>query len=331
VSDARLPERFANPVRLGEGGQGITWRARDTELDRDVAVKVLDLSRVRDWKAFELFERECNVLASIDHRGVPDYLAHVRDDDAGQYYLVMELIEGHTLAQDLAQGRRRTVAQLTDLLRGLLEILAYLHGLRPPVIHRDIKPGNVVCGDDGRVVLVDFGAVARPFHQKGGSTMIGSFGYMAPEQLHAKAGPRTDLYALGATIAAIAAGTDAEDLPRRGLTIDLDGIFDPGPLRTTVEAMLAADPDDRPPSAPAALASLDGAPALPPATETRAVARRTTSAIDRPTPKMVALGAGAGLLASLAVMTRSPLLIVVGGLIGVLAAVIIATRARRES
>jgi serine/threonine protein kinase len=203
-----------------------------------VAVKVFDLGQVRDWKAFELFERECQVLRSIDHDQIPRYYEDFADEKAGRYYLVMELIEGRSLAQDIENTRRRNTQELADLLRQLLGVLEYLHDLHPRVIHRDIKPGNVIVRDDGRAVLVDFGAVAQPFREKGGSTMIGSFGYMAPEQLHGDSGPRTDLYALGATIAAVAAATDGESLPRRGLRIDLPKIFDPGPLGFTHAAML---------------------------------------------------------------------------------------------
>ncbi len=327
--DPSLPARFANPERIGRGSQGETWRAHDMDNDRDVAVKVFDLGKVRDWKAFELFERECKVLRSIDHPNVPKYYEDFADEKAGRYYLVMELVEGRSLAQDIEDTKRRNTEQLADLLRQLLGVLEYLHDLHPRVVHRDIKPGNVIVRADGSAVLVDFGAVARPFQEKGGSTMIGSFGYMAPEQLHGESGPRTDLYSLGATITAVAASAEGEDLPRKGLRIDLPRIFDPGPLGFTLAAMLEPDPDNRPPSATAARQMLDAPPAppqpmmMPPPHMPMAAlppppVPHPTSLMHQPDaelvipasmPRMLGGMIAAGLLG---IITRSPLLFIVG-------------------
>ena len=243
-----LPSRFTDLTRLGEGGQALTLAAHDAQRDRPVVIKVLELSRVRDWKAFERFERECTVLQSLDHPGVPTYLEHVRDEDRGHYRLVMERIEGRTLADDLARGRRRTEEQLFDLLKQLLDVLAYLHGLHPPVVHRDIKPGNVIVRPDGRVALVDFGGVAKVFQPRGSTTVVGTFGYMAPEQLYGRVTAACDLYALGATLAALAAGEDADQLPREGLEVDLGAVMREGALRTVLGVLLRADPDERPSS-----------------------------------------------------------------------------------
>lgn len=262
-----LPERFENPTRLGRGGQGETFRAFDRKTERDVAVKVLTLAG-REWKDFELFERECAVLQTLDHPGVPEYYEHFGDEDEGRWFLVMELIEGRPLSEDLAKQRRRTEPQLLALLEGMLDILAYLHALRPMVIHRDIKPGNLIERDDGRVALVDFGGVTHALRSKGGSTMIGTFGYMAPEQLYGRAGPHTDLYALGATIAALAGGTEAEELPRRGMDIDIASLVGQGPLRRVLVGMCRSDLEQRTASVADVrrlIAQPEPRPALPPA------------------------------------------------------------------
>src|SRR5690606_3027281 len=128
----------------------------------------------------------------------------------------------------------------------------------PPVIHRDIKPTNLVRAADGRVSLVDFGGV-REAGRSGGSTMIGTFGYMAPEQLHGQAGPATDLYALGATIVALAGGVEPEDVPRVGLRMDLERHL-PGlapRLRKVLAWMVEPDPTARPRRAADVLERLD--------------------------------------------------------------------------
>lgn len=276
-----LPARFRDVEAIGSGAQGQTFRAHDDELDRDVAVKVLRLRESDDWKAFDRFERECAVLGSLEHPGVPRYLAHFADEGEGAYYLVMELVEGRSLASDIAEQRRRTEDQLRGITEQLLDVLVYLHELHPRVIHRDIKPANVIQRHDGRVVLVDFGGVALPFRSRGASTMIGTFGYMAPEQLYGKATPATDLYALGATMAALAAGIDGEELPRRGHVIDLEEILRPGHLRSTLEAMLASDPDARPASAREARGMLAGEVSLPVADSRALEARPETNAIAR--------------------------------------------------
>ena len=250
-ADELLPERFVHAELLGRGAQGHTFRALDRVREKVVAVKVFSPAYASDWKALELFEREHAVLQSLNHPGVPRYIDHVSDESRGCQYLVMEYVAGTSLAQDIERGRRHSEKELSSILEQLVAILEYLHGLHPPVIHRDIKPGNIIRQSGNRVVLVDFGAVAKTALAGAGTTMIGTPGYIAPEALHGEVGPANDFYAAGATIAALAAGIGAEKLPRKGVQVELGPVLRGTELRVVVEALLDPDPKERPVSAAA--------------------------------------------------------------------------------
>ncbi len=259
-------QRYQVMDPLGSGSQGHTYRAIDRETGAEVAVKVLSLKGATEWKAFELFEREAKVLAGLRHPGIPRYRDHFASEDSGDYFLVMDLVEGRSLAEQMGQPGSFDEPRLRKLMLGLLDILAYLHGLTPPVIHRDIKPANVIVDARDCVHLVDFGGVRVATRLEGGSTMIGTFGYMAPEQLHGDAGPAVDLYALGATIVALATGRAADELPHEGLAIDLDQLELPTSLRPVLARLLEPDPRQRARSVTEVRALLDGQRSRPHAT-----------------------------------------------------------------
>jgi hypothetical protein len=226
-----------------------------------VAIKQLDLRRVDDWKAVELFEREARVLASLDHPQIPDYVEFVPVAADHTGYLVQELAPGSSLEARLAAGERFTQAQVRDIAEQLLGVLVYLAQLVPPVVHRDIKPGNVIIGDHGRCYLVDFGSVrdAVEASSTGGSTVAGTFGYMAPEQLHGEASPRSDLFGLGMTLVHLLTGTCPAELARKRLKVD----FRPhvqlsSELADFVDRLIEPIADDRFSSPKAALDHLRG-------------------------------------------------------------------------
>ncbi len=237
--------RYAVTKTLGGGGQGETLEAVDKRDGRLVAVKRFRIKGAESWKDVELAEREARVLSSLDHPSLPRYIEHF--EESGALYLVMEKIEGETL-RELSRRQGSDQQQVIRLLNDVADVLDYLHRRTPPLIHRDIKPSNIIRRPDGAFALVDFGSVRDCLKPEGGSTVVGTFGYMAPEQFQGRALPASDIYGLGATALALLTGMDPEKLPHHGLAIDVEraigGQVDVRLLRV-LKAMLVPDPDVR--------------------------------------------------------------------------------------
>jgi hypothetical protein len=242
----------------GRGSQGTTFRGVDRRTGARVAVKLFDLGRAADWKSVELFDREVATLQRLSHPGIPRFVDVVTDADTGARALVMDYVDGDSCADLLQQGGPVPEKRLWPLLHDAAQVLAAVHG--EGVVHRDIKPANLIQRPDGSVALVDFGGVGA-VRAAAGSTVVGTFGYMAPEQLYGAQTPATDLYALGATLLHLATGKAPEDQPRRGLAIDVDAAapFLSAPLRTVLQRLLSPDPGGRPADAAALLGDLQGA------------------------------------------------------------------------
>ena len=259
--DASLADRWARYVREQRSEGDVP---KDAKL---VAIKCFRVGTAKSWKDVELAEREARTLASLDHPRLPKYFEHFEED--GALYLVMEKIEGDSLAALRSRGRTMSVAEVTRMLEDIAEALRYLHGRAPAVVHRDIKPGNIIRRPDGSFALVDFGAVRDRLKPAGGSTVVGTFGYMAPEQFQGRASPKSDVYGLAATAITMLTGTEPEELPHEGLGIDVARALPrgtPAPLVRALAAMLVPDPDRRIDSVDAALALLrdQHAPAVSP-------------------------------------------------------------------
>ncbi|MFU8802847.1 MAG: serine/threonine protein kinase [Bradymonadaceae bacterium] len=203
MNDALLKGRYEILEILGRGGQGETFLARDTHDDRLVAVMRLSVFQAQNWKGIELFEREAEALSRLSHEAIPSYLDsfHIEDDDEVHFYLVQRYIEGEDLLRQMKAGLRFDEDGAKAFLKEMLEILVYLHGFAPPIIHRDIKPSNIMRRPDGSLALIDFGAVQTVIASTlGGSTIVGTTGFIAPEQFFGQALPASDLYSLGATM-----------------------------------------------------------------------------------------------------------------------------------
>ena len=221
--------RYRLERELGRGGFAVTWRATDLQTHGEVAVKLLSLRSVDHWRAVELFQREARVLQSLDHPGIPKYLDFIAPSSATSegsdaFVLVQALAPGRSLDALIQSGWRATEAEARDIADQVLGILEYLHGRSPVVIHRDIKPGNLIRAEDGRISLIDFGSVRdRLVATSELPSVAGTFGYMAPEQLQGQVTPAVDLYALGATLVHVLSHQAPSELPYSGLALDFRG------------------------------------------------------------------------------------------------------------
>ncbi len=271
-----LGGRYRLGRTLGRGSQGELFIATD-EKAKGAEAKEVVVKRITPrgtWKSFELFEREAKVLSQLRHAGVPRHYATI-EEPPGVFNLVMQYVPGENL-RELVARRRLSEVELRDILIRCLEILDYLHTRTPPVIHRDIKPSNIVRSADGRCSLVDFGGVLDNSRDKGGSTIVGTFGYMAPEQLHGQVTPAADIYSLGATMVALAGGVEPEDVPRKGLRMDLAKqlpSLEPS-FRHVLEEMTETDPDKRPQRAREVVALLAKAKPARTGLQERAITRQ---------------------------------------------------------
>jgi serine/threonine protein kinase len=225
-----LADRYQIVRELGRSGLGATYLATDTPTGRAVVVKLLHLGLVTDWKYVELFEREAAVLKTLHHPRIPAYVDFFRADAGGdpRFALVREYVEGRDLQEMAAGGWRGTEGQIRGIGRQLAEIVAYIHALRPPVIHRDINPRNIVAREDGEVFLVDFGGVqdAIRLSARAATTMIGTPGYAPMEQFVGRASVRSDLYGLAATLVFLLTHRSPADLPTKNLKIDLSSVIE---------------------------------------------------------------------------------------------------------
>jgi len=226
---------------LGAGGMGEVYRARDTKLRRDVAIKVLPDAVAADRERLARFEREAQLLAALNH----PHIAHIHglDDSIGTPALVMELVEGPTLADRLAKGPL-PLDEALPIAKQIAEALEAAH--EQGIIHRDLKPANIKVRDDGTVKVLDFGlakafesgpvasdlsnspTITSPAMTRLG-VILGTAAYMSPEQAKGRAtDKRSDIWAFGCVLYEMLAGTRA---------------FDGEDVSETLAAVLRAEPN----------------------------------------------------------------------------------------
>lgn len=222
-----LGDRYQVERQLGTQTGRWTLLTRDLQTQERVVIKLLFVDDQLEWDDLKLFEREVEILKSLSHPCIPRYLGSFEQQlpNAKALALIQTYVEGRSLEQCLQKGRLFNEAEAKQLAKALLNILAYLHKRQPPIIHRDIKPSNVLLANR-QLYLVDFGSVKQVSNTSNDSafTVVGTYGYMPPEQFSGRAIPPSDLYSLAATLLAMITGTHPSSLPRVGTRVDFSKI-----------------------------------------------------------------------------------------------------------
>ena len=267
-TDRLLAERYALLEELGRGGMGTVWRAQDTLLGRPVAIKELHLPEGADAASRREFSerllREARAAARLDHPGIVTVHDVVTAAD-GAPCIVMELVESRTLAQVVDDHGPMPASMVVSVALQVLDALQAAH--RAGIVHRDVKPGNILVRPHGQVALTDFGIALADDDPRLTSTgmLVGSPGYLAPERISGdRCGPESDLWALGATLFLAVEGRPPFERDSTAATLYAVMHDQPqlhvaqGALARAILGLLAARPGDRP--TPAQLRALLTAP-----------------------------------------------------------------------
>ena len=253
-----LAGRYRIVERLGVGGVGEVWLAEDTDVDgMEVAIKVLSADLARDADAVEAFRREAGVALKLTHPGICRLYTL---DTAGEVkFLAMEHIRGRTLAAELPSRSGRAIAadELVAMFTPLAEALDHAHGLQPSILHRDIKPGNIMIAEGGAAKLMDFGIACDVAHASAQASMTPR--YASPEQFRGREmTPASDVYSFAAVVYECLAGRPyvggEEDVAWAILERPFAAVESlPDDVNAALASGLAKQPADRPGSAVALL------------------------------------------------------------------------------
>ncbi|MEO1799981.1 MAG: serine/threonine-protein kinase [Cyanobacteria bacterium J06629_2] len=239
---------------LSQRGSRATWLAKKIDTDERIVIKILKFGLDAQWSDFRLFEREAQTLKNINHSAIPNYLDYFELDlpDCQGFALVQEYIAVPSIEETIKAGRTFSELEIKEIAESLLNILLYLHQQQPSISHRDIKPSNILIADRsgnsvGQVYLIDFGAVKNVAAAEGGTiTVVGTYGYMPPEQFGGYTTPASDLYSLGATLIYLATGRHPTELPSKdGKIIFADSVQLSYSSRRWLEQMIEPSCDKR--------------------------------------------------------------------------------------
>src|SRR6266852_6244026 len=264
--------RYRLQAPIGRGAMGVVWRARDQLLDRDVAIKEVQipetLTDAERATAYQRTLREAKTAARLNHPAV--VTVYDVAEDEGRPWIVMQLVRAQSLDQVLASSGPLSPRRAAEMARQLLSALSVAHAAG--VMHRDVKPSNVLLGSDDRAVLTDFGIATFQGDPKLTQTgmVMGSPGFTAPERIRGEdASPASDLWSLGATLYAAVEGHGPFE-KRGGAITTMSAIINEdapeaptaGALGPVIAALLRREPADRPDASVAARMITDVLPLL---------------------------------------------------------------------
>ncbi|MCJ7682606.1 MAG: serine/threonine protein kinase, partial [Candidatus Aminicenantes bacterium] len=240
---------------LGRGGMGVVYKAIQPSLNREVALKVLPPYFAKDKELVERFFREARAAANLKHPKIVTVYDFGQDEET--FYFAMELLEGESLEDLIKKKGAFSLSEVEDIISQVADALGYAH--KRHIVHRDIKPGNIIINDRGDAILTDFGIAKAAYDsnltQTG--TSVGSPEFMSPEQVQGvKVDSRSDLYSLGILLYKLMTGR-APYKGETGISIAVKHLNDPVPslktalphcpdwLEEVVQRLLAKDPADR--------------------------------------------------------------------------------------
>lgn len=261
-----LGERYRVEKQLGYRAGRWTLLATDLSTEQTVILKLIAVDEELHPDALRLFERELFTLRHLEHPSIPRYLGYFDIDlprSKKALVLVESYVDGTSTDQYLQRGRKFSETEAKRIAAGILDVLIYLHGQSPPILHRDIKPSSIMLttqpGKRTQIYLVNFGSVKPMASSQRYSTvltLVGANGYIAPEQLGGRVLQKSDLYGLGMTLAALISGCTPDRLPYKADDVDVEGLGLSAPFAAWLKDLTSKDPSDRPASAAVALSAL---------------------------------------------------------------------------
>ena len=261
-----LKERYEIVRQLAKKAGRKTLLARDLKTDELVVVKLLIFNSEVSWEELKLFEREANTLRNLSFSAIPSYIDffEVALPDKKGLALVQTYIDADSLEQQVENRGVFNEEEVKQLAKSILKILVYLQERNPSVVHRNIKPSNILLtnrsgNNIGDVFLIDFGTVQTlASSEEEYSTIVGTYGYMAPEQFAGRAVAASDLYGLGATLIYLLTGNSSTYLSQEEIIIELEQIANcSGEFSKWLNEMLEPSQEKRFKSATEALKNLE--------------------------------------------------------------------------